>query len=173
MLRFATCRYIEEGHHIILKGATGSGKTYLACAFGNAACRKFKSIRYVRMPELLDELTLARAENQFRKVTKAYGKVDLLILDEWLMRPLTLQQSYDLFEIIEARTKHGSTVFCTQYDIDGWYERINTDPAQDSPISDAIMDRIVHNAYTVSVEGKVSMRERYGLAAQAKGGLNK
>ena len=169
MVRFSTCNYIEEEHHIILKGATGSGKTYIACALGCAACRKFKSVRYIRMTELLDELTIARAENMFRKVTKAYSKVDLLILDEWLMRPLTLQQSYDLFEIVEARTKHGSTILCTQYDTNGWYERINTDPAQDSPISDAIMDRIVHNAYVVSVESTVSMRERHGLAAHLKG----
>ena len=78
MMRFATCSYIEEEHHIILKGATGSGKTYIACALGNAACRKFKNVRYVRMPELLDELTIARAENQFRKTARAYAKTDLL-----------------------------------------------------------------------------------------------
>jgi len=172
MVRFAACLYIEEAHHIILQGAAGCGKTYIACALGNAACRKLKTVRYVRMPELLDELTIARAENQFRKVTKAYAKTDLLILDEWLMRPLTLQQSYDLFEIIEARTKHGSTIFCTQHEPDGWYERINADATQDSPISDAIMDRIVHNAYVISLEGK-SMRERHGLAAQLKGGMDK
>ena len=104
---------------------------------------------------------------------RAYSKVDLLILDEWLMRPLTLQQSFDLFEIVEARTKHGSTIFCTQYDTDDWYDRINTDSAQDSPINDAIMDRIVHNAYIVSVEGAVSMRERHGLSAQLKAGAGK
>ena len=164
LTRLSTCKYIDEKHHIVLKGATGSGKTYIACALGNAACRKFKRVRYVRMPELLDELTLARAENDFKKAVKAYGKVDLLIMDEWLMRPLTIQQSYDLFEIIEARTKHGATIFCTQYDpYSDWYERLNTDPAHDSPISDAIMDRIYHNSYVVSVEGKVSMRARHGL----------
>ncbi|MED9970147.1 MAG: ATP-binding protein [Ruminococcus sp.] len=164
LTRLSTCKYIDEKHHIVLKGATGSGKTYIACALGNAACRKFKRVRYVRMPELLDELTLARAENDFKKAVKAYGKVDLLIMDEWLMRPLTIQQSYDLFEIIEARTKHGATIFCTQYDpYSDWYERLNTDPSHDSPISDAIMDRIYHNSYVVSVEGKVSMRARHGL----------
>ena len=166
LTRLSTCRYIVEKYHIILKDATGSGKTYIACTLGNAACRKFKRVRYVRMPELLDELTLACAENEFKRAVKAYGKVDLLILDEWLMRPLTLQQSYNLFEIIEARTKNGATIFCTQYDPDyDWYERLNTDPSQDSPISDAIMDRIRHNAYVISVGGKVSMCERHGLKA--------
>lgn len=165
MLRYASCKYIEDEHHIILKGASGSGKTYIACALGIAACRKFKKVRYIRMPELLDELTIARAENQFKKVIKAYQKVDLLIMDEWLIRCLTHQESYDLLEIIESRSKHGSTIFCTQYETDGWYGRINADPEQDSPIAEAIMDRIINNSYIVSVRGRISMRERHGINA--------
>lgn len=95
--------------------------------------------------------------------------MDLLILDEWLIRPLTLQESYDLLEIIESRSKHGSTIFCTQYETDGWYSRINGDPDQDSPIAEAIMDRIINNAYIVSVDGRISMRERHGIKAKAVG----
>ncbi len=167
LLRYASCQYLNDEHHIILKGATGSGKTYIACALGNAACRKFYSVRYIRMPELLDELTIARAEGQFRKVSKAYSKVDLLILDEWLIRCLSYQEAYDLLEIVEYRSKKGSTIFCTQYETEGWYTRINADPKQDSPIADAIMDRIINNSYIVSVEGRVSMRERHGIKASS------
>ena len=81
ILRFATCKYIEDGHHIILKGASGSGKTFLACALGNAACRKYKSVRYIRLPELLEELSLAQASGELKKLIKSYRKYDLLILD--------------------------------------------------------------------------------------------
>ena len=168
MLRFATCKYIDDGHHIILSGASGGGKTYIACALGNAACRKFKKVQYIRMPELLDELNVAKGTGTFRKVIDHYRKVDLLILDEWLIRPLAAQESYDLLEIVESRCEDGSVIFCTQYEPDDWYDRINPDPNMDSPISDAIMDRIIHNSYDVLIEGRISMRERHGLKAAQK-----
>lgn len=170
ILRFATCKYIEDGHHIILKGASGNGKTYLACALEHAACRKFKSVRYIRMPELLDELSVAKGCGTLKKTIKSYQKVDLLILDEWLIRTLTPQESYDLLEITESRCEKGSMIFCTQYDPNEWYERITPDPNVDSPISEAIMDRIIHNSYDVLIQGKISMRERHGLKSSQKEG---
>lgn len=166
MLRFSTCQYVDDGHHIILKGASGNGKTYIACALGNAACRRFKSVLYIRMPELLDELNIARGCGELQKLLKTYKKVDLLIIDEWLIRCLTPQESYDLLEIMEARCGQQpshSMILCTQYEPEGWYRRINPDPESDSPISEAIMDRIIHNAFDVTVGGRISMRERHGL----------
>ena len=162
MLRLSTCNYVDEGRHIILKGASGNGKTFLACALGNAACRKFHSVRYVRMPELLDELAVARSANETRKVLKAYKKIDLLIIDEWLIRKLTPAESLEVLELVDARAKK-SIIFCTQYENEGWYARINASEESEATVSDAIMDRIVHNAFTVSIEGKISMRERHGI----------
>ena len=171
MLRFATCRYIDEGHHVILSGASGGGKTYIACALGNAACRKFKKVRYIRMPELLDELNVAKGTGSFRKVIDSYRKADLLILDEWLIRPLARQESYNMLEIVEARVNSpkGSMIFCTQYEADDWYGRIDPEFAEGSPISEAIMDRIIHNSYDVFIAGNVSMRKRHGLNASTEG----
>ena len=127
MLRFATCKFISDNYHIILKGASGSGKTYIACAIGNAACRKYKTVRYIRMPELLDELNMAKADGSFRKTINSYRKVDLLIIDEWLIRKLTQVETYNLLEIVESRVNSpkGSMILCTQYNNEEWYGRID------------------------------------------------
>lgn len=158
ILRLATGSYIEENHNIILMGASGNGKTYLACAFGIAACRQFYKVKYIRLPDLLDELAIARGEGTYRKVMKKYKKVNLLILDEWLLTPLKETEARDLFEIVEARHQHGSIIFCSQFDPRGWHEKIG-----EGTLADAILDRIVHDSYNVLIDGNISMRERNGL----------
>jgi len=156
--RLATCSYIHENHNVIIMGATGVGKTYLACALGIAANRNFLATRYARLPDLFSELALARANGSFRKVIKQLAQVKLLILDEWLLFPLKETEARDLLEIIEARLNQGPTIFCSQFDVDAWYSKIG-----EPVLADAVCDRIVHNSYTIVLSGD-SMRKKNGIA---------
>ena len=122
--RLSTCTYIKDHHNVIILGATGSGKTYLANALGMTASRSFYTVRYIRLPDLLGELALARVENKYRNVMKVYKSVNLLILDEWLLYPLKDIEARDLLEIAEGRYKKGSTIFCSQFDVVGWHQKI-------------------------------------------------
>ena len=167
--KLATCAYIQENHHVILKGATGAGKSYIANALGVAACRKLYKVRYVSLPDLLNEYAVAKALNEQKKVKLAYSKFDLLIIDEWLLRPLPESESYDLLELIEACSKKGAIILCTQYDIDDWYFRIDcdreiTDEDDTSAVAEGILDRLIHNKYMIEVKGRISMRKRHAFA---------
>jgi DNA replication protein DnaC len=157
--RHATCKYIEERHNIIILGPSGAGKTYLSCAFGLAACRHFHSVKYTRLPELLNELAVARVEGVYRKAVSDYGKVNLLILDEWLLMPLKEDETRDLLEIVEYRHKKGSTIFASQFKPEGWHGKIG-----EGPLADAILDRIVYDSYTIVIDGEESMRKKKGIS---------
>ena len=153
---------LDDLNKIAFWNATGSGKTYLANAFGMTASRNFYTVRYVRLPDLLGELAIARAEGTYRKVMKQYRQVKLLILDEWLLYPLKEPEARDLLEIAEGRCKKASTIFCSQFEVGGWHQKIG-----EPTLADAICDRIVHDSYTIVIGGADSMRKRKGISEEA------
>ena len=156
--RLSTCNYIDECRNIIILGATGSGKTYISNAFGMTASRNFYTAKYIRLPDLLGELAIARAEGTYRKTIKNYNQVKLLIIDEWMLYPIKDTEARDLLEIAESRYKRAATIFCSQFDVGGWHQKIG-----EPTLADAICDRIVHDSYKILVDGDDSMRKYKGL----------
>lgn len=158
IVRLASCAYIEEYRNIILMGATGSGKTWLSNAFGVKAVQNLVPVRYVRLPDILAELAFAHADGTYRKALKQYVGVRLLILDEWLLYPLKEHEARDLLEIAEKRYHKASTIFCSQFDVGGWHQKIG-----EPTLADAIVDRIAHDSYKIVIAGDDSMRKVKGL----------
>ena len=122
--RLATCEYITEYRNLFITGATGSGKTYMACAFGMEACKHYYSVRYIRLPDLLLDLQAARDNGTFSTVLKKYTKPIVLIIDEWLLLKLTEAEARNLFELIHKRRKKSSTIFCSQFRESEWIQSI-------------------------------------------------
>lgn len=161
ILTLASCSFIRANHNIIIMGAAGSGKSYLACAFGMEACKQFYSARYIRLPDLLTDLAMARGDGTYKRLMKQYQKINLLIIDEWMLVSLKESEARDLLEIIHNRHKRASTIFCSQFLPAGWHAKIG-----ESTLADAILDRIVHDSYSIEIHSspsEPSMREVYGL----------
>lgn len=146
--------WIRQHHNLIFTGPTGSGKSYLACALGQQACRQGFSTLYERTARLLDTLHIARGDGSYAKRMAKLAKTDVLILDDWGLNKLARMQAQDLLELIEDRHTSRSTVITSQLPIDQWHDYIG-----DPTLADAILDRLVHNAYKLPLTGE-SMRKR-------------
>lgn len=163
--RLASCEYITEHRNLFITGATGSGKTYLACAFGMEACKQRYKTKYVRLPDLLMELDMARSDGNYKRALTKYANPVLLIIDEWLLLKPTEAEQHDILELLHRRRRKSSTIFCSQYEPSGWYDQLGGD---DSPLAEAILDRIKHDAYRINIipvdpANYRSMREVYGM----------
>ena len=163
--RLATCEYITEYRNLFITGATGCGKTYMACAFGMEACKQFYNTKYVRLPDVLMDLETARSEKTYRKVLGRFANPVVQIIDEWLLLKPTEQEQRDILELLHRRRKHSSTIFCSQYRFEEWYDQLG---GNESPLADAIIDRIAHESYMINITSidpkkDISMREVYGL----------
>jgi DNA replication protein DnaC len=140
--------WIDAPHNLIIEGPTGVGKSWLACALGNKACRDNRSVLYQRVPKLFADLALARGDGRHPKLMKRLGKVRLLILDDWGLEPVAPDQRRDLLEIVEERYGRAATLITSQIPVDRWHDIIG-----EPTIADAILDRIVHNAHRLKLKG--------------------
>ena len=146
--------WISRHQNLAIIGKTGLGKSWLACALGHKACRDDRAVVYHRVPRLFDALALARGDGRHARMLKNLSRVDLLILDDWGLGVITHEQARDLLEIVDDRHGRGSTIVTSQLPIEHWHEMI-----PNPTIADAILDRLVHNAHRLILDGK-SMRER-------------
>jgi DNA replication protein DnaC len=153
LLSLCECNVIKAHSNVIITGPTGVGKTYIACAIANKACRMKYSVRYFRCGSLLQATSLARADGSFPSLMRKMEKTDLLVIDDWGIYPLDYDAARDFFEILDDRTHRGSIIMVSQLPVDNWYGVI-----QAPTIADAILDRLVHNAYRIEMAGE-SMRK--------------
>jgi len=152
--RLADCQWIRKHNNLIITGPTGVGKTYLACAFAQKACREGLSALYLRTTKLFEDLSLAKGDGRYLKLLTSYARTDLLVLDDYGLLELNQEQRHDLLEILEDRHGLKSTLVTSQLPVEHWHEQIG-----DPTLADAILDRLVHSAHKMQLKGD-SMRKK-------------
>lgn len=156
LLDLGSCRWIAEHHNLLLTGPTGAGKTYIACALAQKACRQGLSALYLRLPRLFGDLTIAKGDGRYGKLLGRYSRIDVMVLDDWGVAPMTAENRRDLLEILDDRYQKKSTLITSQLPVEKWHRYL-----EDPTLADAILDRVVHNAYKIELKGE-SMRKRKG-----------
>ena len=164
VLSLGSCSWIQDQHNVVITGPTGSGKTYLACAFVERACRRGFTARYVRMPRLLHEVAVGRGDGSYTRLLARLAKLDLLAIDDWLLAPLRDAERRDLMEVIEDRSEQASTLITSQLPVKDWHGVIG-DPNQ----ADAICDRLLHNAHRIELKGHTKRQTKTAPQATGKG----
>tara|TARA_Y100000815_G_scaffold33324_1_gene27779 strand:+ start:105 stop:860 length:756 start_codon:yes stop_codon:yes gene_type:complete len=156
----AGCQWVKEHLNVLITGPTGVGKTWLACALAHKACREGYTAQYVRLTRLLRELTIAKGDGQYSKLLTNLAKVDVLILDDWGLMKLSAENRRDLLEVLEDRHGRRSTIATSQLPIEEWHGVIG-----DATLADAILDRLVHNAYKINLRGESMRKQQAKLTA--------
>jgi DNA replication protein DnaC len=156
-MQLGQCRWLKEHHNVLIIGPTGVGKTYLACALAHKACREGYSALYFRLPRLLHDLGIAKGDGRYDKLLKSMARADLLVLDDWGLEAFSKEQQHDLLEILEDRHERRSTLVTSQLPVKHWHDILG-----DPTLADAILDRLVHNAYKIELKGD-SMRKNKAL----------
>jgi DNA replication protein DnaC len=153
ILKLSQNGWIKDKRNMIITGSTGVGKTYFACALGNSACRAGISTYYVRLPRLFQQLKISRADGSYGKLLQKLSRINLLIVDDWGLSPLSDTERIDFLEIMEDRYDVRSTIISSQIPVDKWHDLIG-----EPTIADAICDRLIHNAHKIKLTGSKSMR---------------
>lgn len=155
VMSLAQNQWVRSRHNILITGPTGAGKSYLACALAQKACRDGHTTLYHRLPKLLQDMALAKLDGRYPKLMATLIKCEVLILDDLLITPLTRDDQKELLEVIEERYDRKATIVTSQLPVKTWH-----DAMQDKTVADAILDRLVHNAYKIELTGKESMRRK-------------
>src|SRR5262245_21004580 len=154
MTRLVTCQWVQDRQNILITGPTGIGKTWLACALGHKACREGWTALYLRLPRFLQELPIAKGDGRYGKLLTTLAKTDVLILDDWGLAPLNDENRRDLLELLDDRYDRRATIITSQLPVEHWHDALG-----DPTLADAILDRLVHNAYKIVLQGE-SMRKQ-------------